>query len=60
MHCALLLKKFKQNERFDLNTTLNVVVYQALVGKPKLFFIEACRGQAQNHGMPLMSKVRIF
>jgi hypothetical protein len=30
---------------------------QALVGKPKLFFIEACRGQEQNRGMPLMTKV---
>jgi hypothetical protein len=32
------------------------VVFQALVGKPKLFFIEACRGDAHNIGTEVLTK----
>jgi hypothetical protein len=34
------------------------VVFQALVGKPKLFFIEACRGDAHNMGTEVLTKAR--
>ncbi|XP_023326061.1 uncharacterized protein LOC111699590 [Eurytemora carolleeae] len=37
-------------------TADNFLLDKNLVGKPKLFFIEACRGKEQNQGMVLMSK----
>jgi len=45
------------NKTWNLESLVTEICdVQTLVGKPKLFFIEACRGKEQNHGNMLMSK----
>jgi len=45
-------------KEINLNFQSFFYVHQALVGKPKLFFFEACRGEAHNTGMDVQTKAR--